>query len=138
MSFAECTATSIRPLEQRLLELLDEDAALADLAERPRPVAVAGGRDRHERDLDPGPAQPLDRELGLGEREPTAAGADANQHGSGGVRAFGTAAAALAPRGRTRTNAVGACTGSGRPVSCPQARQRSSSPRPNRWRTASA
>ena len=53
MSFAECTATSMRCVEQRLLELLHEDAARADLAERLRPVAVAGGRDRHERDLDP-------------------------------------------------------------------------------------
>ena len=29
------------PVEQRLLELLDEDAALADLAERARAVAIA-------------------------------------------------------------------------------------------------
>ena len=42
------------PVEQRLLELLDEDAARADLAERPRAVAVAGRRDRDERELDPG------------------------------------------------------------------------------------
>ena len=41
--------------EQRLLELLDEDAARADLAERLRSVAVARRRDRDERDLDPGP-----------------------------------------------------------------------------------
>ena len=39
------------PLEQRLLELLDEDTARADLAERLRAVAIARGRDRHERDL---------------------------------------------------------------------------------------
>ena len=45
------------PLEQRLLELLDEDAARADLAEGLRPVAVARRRDRHERDLDPGAAR---------------------------------------------------------------------------------
>ena len=38
--------------EQSLLELLHEHAARADLAEGPRAVAVAGRRDRHERDLD--------------------------------------------------------------------------------------
>ena len=80
MSFAEWTATSIRPPSKRLLELLHEDAAGADLAERLRPVAVAGRRDRDERDLDPGPAQPLDGLLCLGEREPTAARADADEH----------------------------------------------------------
>ena len=46
------------PVEQRLLDLLDEDPARADLAERLRPVAVAGRRDRHERDLHPRPPQP--------------------------------------------------------------------------------
>ena len=40
------------PLEQRLLELLDEDAAGADLAEGPRAIAVARRGDRHERNLD--------------------------------------------------------------------------------------
>ena len=68
--------------EQRLLELLDEDAARADLAERLRPVAVAGGRDRHERELEPGPAQPLDRELGLRQREPATPRADPEEHGA--------------------------------------------------------
>ena len=38
----------------RLLELLDEDAARADLAERAPAIAVAGRRDRDERDLDAG------------------------------------------------------------------------------------
>ena len=66
--------------EQRFLELLHEHATRADLAERLRAVAVAGGRDRYERDLDPGPAQRCRRTLGLGEREPTAAGTDAEQH----------------------------------------------------------
>ena len=60
-------------VEQRLLELLDEDAALADLAERLRAVAVACRRDRDERDLDAGPAQPLAGQLGLRQREPTSA-----------------------------------------------------------------
>jgi len=78
MSFAECTAA----VEQRLLQLLHEDAAGADLPERPRPVAVAGGRDRDQRDLDAGSAQMRGAPLGLRQREPTAAGADADQHGT--------------------------------------------------------
>ena len=72
------------PVEQRLLELLHEDAARADLAERLRAVAVAGRRDRHERDLDTGAAQTAGGELRLGEREPTAAGTDADEHRNGG------------------------------------------------------
>ena len=74
--------------EQRLFELLDEDPAFADLPERLRPIAVAGCGDRDERDLDalpldPRPAKRFDCAAGLGEREPTAAGTDAQQHGSG-------------------------------------------------------
>ena len=136
MSFAECTATSMRPLEQRLLELLDEDPAGADLAERARAVAVAGRRDRNERDLDPRPAQRLGRALGLGEREPTAAGADAKQH-SRRVVVRGSPHSGL-PRGRMRTNAVGACDGSGRPTRHRPRHGCSSSPSPNRCRTTSA
>ena len=45
------------PVEQRLLELLDEDATRADLAERTRAVAVAGGRDRDEGKLEAGSPQ---------------------------------------------------------------------------------
>src|SRR3954452_8978664 len=67
-------------LEQRLLELLDEDAAGADLAERSRAVAITGRRDRDERKLDAGRPQRGERALGLGEREPTAATADADEH----------------------------------------------------------
>ncbi len=67
-------------VEQRLLELLDEDAALADLAERLRAVAVACRRDRDERDLDAGPAQPLAGQLGLRQREPTSAASDSEKH----------------------------------------------------------
>jgi hypothetical protein len=37
--------------EQRLLDLFDEDAALTDLAERARAIAVAHGRDRNEGEL---------------------------------------------------------------------------------------
>src|SRR4029079_8249086 len=75
-------------LEQCLLELLDEDAASTDLAERARPVAIARRRDRHERDLhrcppDPLPAQRVRGAFGLGQCEPTAAGADAKQHSGG-------------------------------------------------------
>src|SRR5207302_9377916 len=57
-----------------------------DLPERFRPVAIARGGDRNQRDLDTVPAQPGCGELGLREREPTAAGADANQHGTTCVR----------------------------------------------------
>ena len=46
-------------LEQRLLELLDEHSALADLAERAAAVAVAGRRDGNKRDLAAGHAQLL-------------------------------------------------------------------------------
>ena len=63
-------------VQQRLLQLLDEDTALADLAERLRPVPVARSRDRDERDLDAGPAQPFAGQLGLREREPTSAASD--------------------------------------------------------------
>jgi hypothetical protein len=69
-------------LEERFLELLDEHAARTDLAERLRAVAVARSRDRHECELDAVAAQPHGRQLGLREREPTSAGADANQHGT--------------------------------------------------------
>ena len=68
------------PLEQRLLELLHEDAARADLAERARAVAVAGRRDRDEHELDAGRPQGGEGALGLGERELTAATADADEH----------------------------------------------------------
>src|SRR6185437_14131091 len=68
------------PVEQRLLELLDEDAAGADLAERTGAVTVAGGRDRHEHELDAGRPQRRKRALGLSEGEPTAATADADEH----------------------------------------------------------
>jgi hypothetical protein len=42
--------------EQRLLDLLHEHAACADLPERLRAVLVAGGRDRDERRLHARPA----------------------------------------------------------------------------------
>ena len=93
-------------LEQRLLELLDEDATCTDLAERSRAVAVAGGRDRHERNLHPRPAQQLCGTLGLGEGEPTSAGTDAKQHGSGGWRRCPTHRSSDGPAGeceRTRS-----------------------------------
>src|SRR5437764_13096087 len=64
-------------LEQRFLELLHEDAARADLAERLRPVAVARGRDGDARDLDARCARARRGELRPREREPTAAAADA-------------------------------------------------------------
>ena len=67
--------------QQGFLELLHEDAALTDLAERLAAVAVADRRDRDESDLDGSRgAQQVGRETGLREREPTAASADAKQH----------------------------------------------------------
>jgi hypothetical protein len=70
--------------EERLLQFLDEDAAASDLAERPRPVAVACGRDRDQRDLETRPAQRIRSALGLGQRQPATARADAKQHSCGG------------------------------------------------------
>src|SRR5258705_12494487 len=72
-------------LEQPLLELLHEPAARADLAERLRGVAVAGGRDRDERDLDARRAQMRGGELRLRQREPATAAADADQHNATGA-----------------------------------------------------
>ena len=69
-------------VEQRLLQLLDEDTTSSDLAEGTRAVTVARCRDGNERDLDTRRAQPRCSELGLREREPTAAGTDADQHGT--------------------------------------------------------
>ena len=69
-------------VEQRLLQLLDEHTASSDLAKGTCAVTVARSRDRNKRDLDTRPAQPGRRELGLREREPTAAGTDADQHGT--------------------------------------------------------
>src|SRR5437879_13162902 len=67
-------------IKQSLLELLHEDAARTDLTERASAIAVAGRRDGNESDLDARPAQPARGQLGLREREPTAAGTDADQH----------------------------------------------------------
>src|SRR5581483_5253878 len=57
-----------------------EHAARADLSERPSPVAVARGRDRHEGDLDARAADRGGRLLRLGQREPRAARPDTNEH----------------------------------------------------------
>ena len=67
-------------VEQRLLELLHEDAALADLPERLATIAVTGCRDRNERHLHARPPQQVGCQTGLGEGEPTAAGSDPKQH----------------------------------------------------------
>ena len=125
------------PFEQRLLELLHEHAAGADLAERLRAVAVARGRDRHERDLDPGPAQRGRRALGLGEREPTAAGADAKQHSGAWERCATRHTRVVSPAGCERTQWGSAAAAAGR---CRTGLRHacSSSPSPNRWRTTSA
>ena len=85
------------PVEQRFLELLDEDAARADLAERPRAVAVAGRRDRDERELDARRPQRESGALGLREREPTAAAADADEHSASRLRTGGAQPDAARP-----------------------------------------
>src|SRR5436305_6998175 len=90
------------PLEQRLLDLLDEDAARTDLAERARAVTVARGRDRHERDVVAATAYHTRRELRLGEREPRAARPDANEHSRSSSR-WRPAGSAACGRGHART-----------------------------------
>src|SRR5207244_13615935 len=66
--------------EQPLLDLLNEDAARADLAKRLRAVLVPCCRDRDERDLDAVAAQLLGRELGLRQREAATPAADPQDH----------------------------------------------------------
>ena len=58
MSLAECTARSMRPSEQRFLDLLGEQALAAHLRQRPVLDRVAGGADDNELDrrLDRPPA----------------------------------------------------------------------------------
>ena len=81
------------PREQGLFQLLHEHAPRPDLAEGTRAVAVACGRDRDERELDTGRPQRRHGALGLGEREPTAAAADAEKH-----RSVASERAARSPR----------------------------------------
>src|SRR3712207_9308579 len=50
-------------VEERLLDLLHEDAAFADLAEGTRAVAVARRRDRDERDVELGRSEEHTSEL---------------------------------------------------------------------------
>ena len=107
MSLAEWTATSIRPSSSASSSSLTKTPRLPISPNGLRAVAVAGGRDRHERDLDPRPAQRVRGALGLGEREPTSARADAKQHGSDGRCACAGTPQTRRPRGRMRTNAVG-------------------------------
>lgn len=71
------------PLEQRLLELLDEHPARPDLAERAPPVAIAAGGDGDERHLDPLAPQPVGRVRRLGHRQARPPGAHP-QHGHDG------------------------------------------------------
>ena len=57
MSFIECTAQSMRPVEQRLLDLLGEQALAADLRQRAILHRVAGGLDDGTISTASGPAQ---------------------------------------------------------------------------------
>src|SRR5262249_61457220 len=68
-------------VQQRLFELLGKHAPCAELAERLRAIPVAGGGDGYECDLKTVVAEMRRGKLGLREREPTSAGADADQHG---------------------------------------------------------
>src|SRR5579864_498536 len=68
--------------EERLLDLFDEDAAFTNLAERARAIAVAGGGNRQERDLDSGRPHRGSRTRRLDERKLRAARADTNEHRS--------------------------------------------------------
>ena len=92
MSFIECTAMSIPPDEQLLLDLLGEQPLVADLLQRPvggdQRRVVAGGLDDH--DLErvfgqvEGGHQPGAGLMRLGERQRRAAGADLERLGGGG------------------------------------------------------
>ena len=129
------------PREQCLLELLDEDAALADLAERLRPVAVARGRDRHQRDLDAAGLRSVAAcsawvSASLLPREPTrmstASRATTGRDSPQPRTPLAIARPDAHERGRhlQRQRPTGLESG--------RHRRRSSSPRPNRCRTTSA
>jgi hypothetical protein len=61
------------PVQERLLELLDEDTPVADLAEGTAAVAVARRRDRHQCDLSSRLAEAVGGQRRLRQREPAAA-----------------------------------------------------------------
>ena len=122
-------------LEQRLLELLDEDPAGADLAERARAVAVARRRDRHERDLDAPTARNASAarsawvSASLLPREPTRSSTAASR----GAR---LAAEEAAPRADAHER--GRRLQRQRPPDAHRSRHDCSSSSPNRCRTTSA
>ena len=95
MSFAECTARSIAPAEQRLLDLLGEQPLAAGLAQRAILDAVARGADRDDLDSLLAPAmrggQRRAHQARLRERERTAARADANRLRHGTSQWYGEA-----------------------------------------------
>ena len=131
------------PVEQRFLEFFHEHAALADLAERFRPVAVAGRGDRDERDLDSLPAEPVAGQLGLSQREPATAASDSylNARPPRGRRGAGRHRRSRSPRWQrppsgARSGHAGACSRSAssaiRPSAARSRRGRRAVPRP--WR----
>src|SRR5580704_6944065 len=75
------------PVQERLLDLLGEQALAADLGELARLDAVAGGADRHQLDgalrgqLGMSGAQPVAHEPGLVKRHRAAAGTNAERAG---------------------------------------------------------
>ncbi len=111
MSFAEWTATSIRR---------SSSASSSSFTKTPREPISPNGRERSRSPAVvigtsassiPGARNADSGALGLGEREPTAATADADEHRRVVLR---TGGAHPTPRGRTRMNAVGAWSGRGR------------------------
>ena len=85
-----------------------------------RAVAVAGGRDRNERDLDPGRADRARRELGLRQREPATAAIrrddaqrsrrQAGRTGAAPPRRSAAPSAAARPASAARSARAGACS----------------------------
>src|SRR5260370_26593407 len=71
-------------VEERLLDLLGEEALAADLGEPARLLAIAGGTDRHQLGVEPGVrgAHPVADQPGLVKRHWAATGADSKGHGS--------------------------------------------------------
>jgi hypothetical protein len=95
MSFAGVDGHIDAAGEESLLDLLHEDPALADLAERLRAVAVSRGRDGDERDVEIGigEAQRVGGDLRLRQREPTPPAAEPKNHGRRDRRGAATASA---------------------------------------------
>ncbi len=87
----ECTAISIAPASQGLLDLLGEKSLAADLAQGPVADTIAGRSDRHDFDAarieSAGRREPVPDFTRLNERQFRAAASDAQERGlHGGYR----------------------------------------------------